>query len=115
LGVLHDVPQTCRVVCAQQAYGQTFVPGLFHHQGHGRATQKVNPGLRVQTPQQVTSLEGDRLARCQQQGLHLWRQLLEKSVVDRAHEKYLGTVRGLFCEIKGCEKACYPSGIGQSV
>jgi hypothetical protein len=27
--------------------------------------------------------------------------LLEKSVVDRAHEKYLGTVRGLFCEIKG--------------
>jgi hypothetical protein len=95
------MPQTCRIVCAQQAHGQAFVARLFHHQGHGRTTQKVNPGLRVQVPQQVVSLEGDKLARGQQQGLHHGGQLLEKSVLSEVHEKHPSSVIGLFCGLKG--------------
>ena len=99
--VLHHMPQTCGIVCTQQTDGQTLVPGLFHHQGHGGTAQKVNPCLCVKASQQLSGLEDDRLARCQQQGLHLQGQLLEKSVVGQVHEKYPGTVRGLSCEIKG--------------
>jgi hypothetical protein len=62
LWVLYHASQTCRIVCAQQAHGQAFVSGLFHHPCHCRATQKVNPVLCIKASQQFTGFKDDRRA-----------------------------------------------------